>query len=135
MSSFFSNSVVKKNKPEQNGIHIPFCPGLSRIADSSCPSNHPKLFNYYFSTTLFNNNAFTVFSIESCYHFFYCEDIKPVSTTLYRKSWQSVNPDFVSYTNIVDFCSYFITTSQYYTPLFTQTVNFLHILIIILLVF
>lgn len=80
---FPSTSFVAKNKPEQNGIPIPFCSGLSRIADSSCPSVYPYLFNYYFSTTLFYNNTFAVFTIKCCNHFSHCVNIKIFSATLY----------------------------------------------------
>ena len=91
----------QKNKPEQNGIPIPFCSGLSRIADSSCPSDSPSLFNYYFSTTLFNNDAFTVFSVKCCNHFFHGVDIKSVASTFYRKGGLSVYPNFVPYSYII----------------------------------
>lgn len=91
----------QKNKPEQNGIPIPFCSGLSRIADSSCPSDYPSLFNYYFSTTLFNNDAFTVFSVKCCNHFFHGVDIKSVASTFYRKGGLSVYPNFVPYSYII----------------------------------
>lgn len=96
-----STSFVAKNKPEQNGIPIPFCSGLSRIADSSCPSDYPSLFNYYFSTTLFNNDAFTVFSVKCCNHFFHGVDIKSVASTFYRKGGLSVYPNFVPYSYII----------------------------------
>ena len=91
----------QKNKPKQNGILIPFCSGLSRIADSSCPSDYPSLFNYYFSTTLFNNDAFTVFSVKCCNHFFHGVDIKSVASTFYRKGGLSVYPNFVPYSYII----------------------------------
>lgn len=96
----------QKNKPEQNGIPIPFCSGLSRIADSSCPSDYPSLFNYYFSTTLFNNDAFTVFSVKCCNHFFHGVDIKSVASTFYRKgscpSTQTLSPTRTLYVLVLN---------------------------------
>ena len=96
----------QKNKPEQNGIPIPFCSGLSRIADSSCPSDYPSLFNYYFSTTLFNNDAFTVFSVKCCNHFFHGVDIKSVASTFYKKagcpSTQTLSPTRTLYVLVLN---------------------------------
>ena len=125
----------QKNKPEQNGIPIPFCSGLSRIADSSCPSDYPSLFNYYFSTTLFNNDAFTVFSVKCCNHFFHGVDIKSVASTFYRKGGLSVYPNFVPYSYIIRSRPSFILTSQSCIPLLTLTVYFLHVSVIVLLIF
>lgn len=102
--SFVIHFFCGKNKPEQNGIPIPFCSGLSRIADSSCPSDYPSLFNYYFFTTLSNNDTFAVFSVKCCNHFFHGVDIKSIASTFYRKGGLSVYPNFVPYSYIIRFC-------------------------------